>query len=331
MQKEFNRAFWMGALSAIAMSSVFLIAIAVFTSGNNLPKPAIPFGGQAYLSAYRTGNFDHYLFRFGLFGFGDRIRSADILIVGSSHAVFGLSAEEISAALSDRRGRAVTAFNLAVGSGEGVGFAREILEANKTQAQTLLLDLYSNDRGLPSEVAQKALRANILGAYIAVAVPATEFVRDWLFDGVLPRINFGLGASVRVDRFLQPIITRRWDNGDLDDVWTPEQGSLFQDPPAKLISSLPMDSRQLRGPPPTLLPEYGAYLASKDLSVVLTLVPYDGYRLDEAKRVAEEIGRPFLPVEPKDLQSLDGGHLTAASRAVATRRLIDRWSDPAAR
>jgi hypothetical protein len=331
MHEAFNRMFWKGALSAIAMSSALLVGIAVFTSGNNPPKPAIPIWGHTYLSAYRTGHFDHYLFRFGLFGFGDRIRNADVLILGSSHAMFGISAEAISTALSERQGRTVTAFNLATGAGEGMGFAREILEANKTQAQTLLLDLYSNERGLPSEVAQKALRANILGAYIAVAAPTTEFVRDWLFDGFLPRINFGLGASLRVDRFLQPVITRRRDNGDLDDVWTPEQGSLFQDPPAKLISSLPTDSPQLRGAHPTLLPEYGAYLVSKDLSVVLTLIPYDGYRLDEAKRVAEEIGRPFLPVEPKDLQSLDGGHLTAASRTVATRRLIDRWSDPAAR
>jgi hypothetical protein len=329
MRKEFNRAFWMGALSAIAMSSVFLIAIAVFTSGNNLPKPAIPFGGQAYLSAYRTGNFDHYLFRFGLFGFGDRIRSADILIVGSSHAMFGLSAEEISAALSERRGRAVTAFNLAVGSGEGVGFAREILEANKAQGRTLLLDLYSNEQGLPSDLAIKVIRTDLLGAYVAVAVPATEFVRDWLFDGFLPRINFGLGASVRVDRFLQPVITRRWDNGDLDDVWTPEQGSLFQQAAAQFTMRLPMDSSQLKGAHPTLLPEYRAYLASNDLDVALTLVPYDGYRLDEAKRVAEQIGKPFLQIDPKDLQSLDGGHLNAASRAVATRHLIDRWPEPA--
>lgn len=331
MQKAFNRMFWTGALGVTAVSFVILVAIAVFTSRSNPPKPAIPFWSGSYLSAYRGENFDHYLFRFGLFGFGNRIRNADVLILGSSHAMFGISAKKISAALSERQGRAVAAFNLATGAGEGVGFAREILEANKAQAQTLLLDLYSNEQGFLSEVAQKVLRADILGAYIAVAAPATEFVRDWLLDGFLPRINFGLGASVRVDRFLHPIITRRWDNGDLDDVWTPEQGSLFQGTPAKLISRLPADSLQLKGAHPTLLPEYGAYLASRDVRVALTLIPYDGYRLDEAKRVSDRIGRPFLEIEPNDLQTLDGGHLNAVSRDVATLRLIDRLLDPAAR
>jgi hypothetical protein len=331
MQKTFNLMFWKGVFSTVAVSSAILVAIAVFTSGNNPPKPAIPIWSHTYLSIYSAGHLDHYLFRFGLFGLGERIRKADVLILGSSHAEFGISAETISAVLSERWGRAVTAFNLAMPAGEGLGFAREVLEANKAQGQTLLLDLYSNEQGLPSHIARKVLQTSILSAYIAVAAPTTEFVRDWLLDGFLPRIDFGLGASVRVDRFLRPIITRRWDNGDLDDVWTPEQGSLFRSTPAKLMASLPTDSAQLKGAHPTLLPEYGAYLASKDFSVALTLIPYDGYRLDEAKRVAEQIGRPFLQIEPNDLQSLDGGHLNAVSRDVATRRLIDRLSDPAAR
>lgn len=331
MQKTFNLMFWKSALGAAVGSSAILVAIAVFTSRETPRKPAIPIWGHTYLSGYVAGDLDHYLFRFGLFGFGDRIRKADVLILGSSHAMFGISAETISATLSERWGRPVTTFNLAMGAGEGLGFARELLEAHKAKGQTLLLDLYSNEQGLPSPVARKVLQTGVLGAYIAVAAPVAEFVRDWVFDGFLPRVNFGLGASVGVDRFLRPVVTRRWDNGDLDDVWTPEQGSLFRNTQVKRVSRLPTDHVELKGAHPTLLPEYRAYLTSKDFSVALTLVPYDGYRLDEAKRVAEQIGRPFLEIEPRGLQTLDGGHLDAASRDVATRRLIDRLRDSAAR
>jgi hypothetical protein len=105
MQKAFNLKFWKSALGAAVVSSAILVAIAVFTSRENPPKPAMPIWGHAYLSGYVAGDLDHYLFRFGLFGFGDRIRKADVLILGSSHAMFGISAETISATLSERWGR----------------------------------------------------------------------------------------------------------------------------------------------------------------------------------------------------------------------------------
>jgi hypothetical protein len=94
---------------------------------------------------------------------------------------------------------------------------------------------------------------------------------------------------------------------------------------------VPTNSTQLKGPPPTLLPEYAAYLASRKFSVGLTLIPYDGYRLDEAKRFAEQIGVPFVEIVPDDLQAFDPSHLDAVGRDVATRRLIDRWSETAPR
>lgn len=326
---KFRLKFWMGALGAAAMSSAIFIAIAVFYIGNNPPKPPIRVWDRTYLSAY-VGLLDHYLFKFGLFGVGDRIRNAEVLILGSSHAEFGLSAETISTMLSARRGRPVAAFNLGVAS-DGTGFAREILEANKAQGQALIVDLYANNQGRLSGAAQKAMQTDIFGAYVAVAALTADYVKDWLFDGLLPRINFGLGARMRADRFLYAVITRRRDNGDVVEVWAPVQGRLFQNVPEKTVTKVPTNSTQLKGPPPTLLPEYAAYLASRKFSVGLTLIPYDGYRLDEAKRFAEQIGVPFVEIVPDDLQAFDPSHLDAVGRDVATRRLIDRWSETAPR
>src|SRR4029079_14864429 len=228
---KFKRRFWIGALGAAAMSSAILFSITVYVVGSNPPKPPIRVWDRTYLSAY-VGLLDHYLFKFGLFGIGDRIRNAEVLILGSSHAEFGLSAETISAALSAHRGRTVAAFNLGVAS-DGMGFAREILEANKAQGQTLIVDLYANNQGDLSAAAQKALHTDILCAYVAVAALTADYVKDWLFDGLLPRINFGLGARMRADRFLYAVITRRRDNGDVIEVWAPVQGRLFQSAPEK--------------------------------------------------------------------------------------------------
>lgn|SRR5215471_16965521 len=329
MQHNFNLKFWLGVLSTGIPMLAMLVAIAI-SSGNDLPKPAFPTWGRTYLTGYNAAQIDHYLFRFDLFGFGDRIREADLLILGSSHALFGISAEQISTSLSRQRGHRVAAFNLAVG-GDGLGFAREVLEANRTHGQTLLLDLYSNDGGLLSPAARKVLQGDILVAYVAVALATTEFARDWLLDRLLPRIDFGRGASLRVERHLRPVVTRRWDNGDLDDLWTPEHGSLFQKPAQTLVPRLLIDPLQPKGPHLALLPKYRDYLASRDSRVVLTLVPYDDYRVDEAKLIAEQTGRPFLQIEPADLQSLDGGHLNAGSRSIVTRRMLDHLFDQSAR
>jgi hypothetical protein len=67
-------------------------------------------------------------------------------------------------------------------------------------------------------------------------------------------------------------------------------------------------------------------LQSADFRVALTLIPYDGYRVEEAKRAAEQVGRPFVEVEPTGLQFWDLNHLVAASRDLASRRVVERWS-----
>jgi hypothetical protein len=343
MMKEFNARFWKATSVAGVMGFGTVAALTVFASASNPPKPAFPLSGNRCLSAYSFGHADHYVFRFGLFGAGERIRNADVLIVGSSHAIFGLSAERIAAALSERWGRRVTAFNMSLGFGDGMGFVREILQKNELHGKILLLDLFSNDRGRPSEVALRAMQTDILGAYVSVATTVTDFVRDWLIDGWLPRIYFGsrtvslaaraqqpASASLSAERSLGVVVIRRCDNADLEEIWFPEHGGVFRNTPAHMVSGLDADSQSPR-PSPTLAPEYEAYLRSADFRVALTLIPYDGYRVEEAKRAAEQIGRPFIEVDPIDLKFWDLNHLIAESRDLASLRVVERWSAPEGR
>ena len=159
------------------------------------------------------------------------------------------------------------------------------------------------------------MQTDILGAYVSVATTVTDFVRDWLIDGWLPRIYFGsrtvslaaraqqpASVSLRVERFLGVFVIRRCDNGDLEEIWFPELGACSE---TCRHTGVRIGRRfaQSKGPFPTLAPEYEAYLRSADFKVALTLIPYDGYRVEEAKRVAEQIGRPFIEVENQSVFS----------------------------
>ena len=146
------------------------------------------------------------------------------------------------------------------------------------------------------------MQTDILGAYVSVATTVTDFVRDWLIDGWLPRIYFGsrtgslaaqaqqpASVSLSVERSLGVFVVRRCDNGDLEGIRFPEHGGVFRKTPAHMVSGLDA-IRNRKGPSPTLAPEYEAYLRSADFRVALTLIPYDGYRVEEADGIRSRLG-----------------------------------------
>ena len=74
MVKEFNVRFWTATCAAAVICFGTVAAATVLTSTSNPPKPAFPLSANRCLSAYSFGHADHYAFRFGLFGVGERIR-----------------------------------------------------------------------------------------------------------------------------------------------------------------------------------------------------------------------------------------------------------------
>src|ERR1700752_4734965 len=119
MPARFAQIFWGSVVVAAAATMLLLRLYALPLLGDLPPKPDLPVPGRSYVSAYRASEVDHHLFKFGLFGFGQRLRDADILIAGSSHPQLGISASELGHALTRATGRPVKDFNLAVGYGEG--------------------------------------------------------------------------------------------------------------------------------------------------------------------------------------------------------------------
>ena len=95
---RFSRIFWQGCLGS---SAVAFLALHLWWNHCKvgLPdRPPFPGVGDSYISEYNNlGSASHYLYQFGLFGMGDRIRQSDVLLLGSSHMEYGISAAQLSA------------------------------------------------------------------------------------------------------------------------------------------------------------------------------------------------------------------------------------------
>jgi hypothetical protein len=142
--------FWIGFILAALVSGGALQATSIAMIGYPAPRPAIPIPGSEYISATRDGQADQGMFYFNLFGFGDRIRNADALVIGSSHAEFGIEA----ARLPGKR-----PFNMALGGGEGLNFASKLLDKYEPHPSIIALDPFSPDGDSTSTESTNVLRS----------------------------------------------------------------------------------------------------------------------------------------------------------------------------
>jgi hypothetical protein len=145
--------FWPTFILATVLCGGALQATSIGLIGYPAAKPTIPIPGRQYISATRDGQTDHALFYFNLFGFGDRIRTADALVIGSSHAEFGIEA----ARLPGKR-----TFNMAMGGGEGLNFAGTLIEKYKPHPSIIALDPFSPDGDSTSTEARNILSSTKL-------------------------------------------------------------------------------------------------------------------------------------------------------------------------
>jgi len=323
MTHVFLRAYWIGATLTISMLVAALHILTVWQLSAVPPKPSFPIPGETYVSAYTQGHADHYLFRSGIFGFGERIRESDILILGSSHPQIGLSAAQLSAELSLQAGLTVRAFNLGLGFGEGLAFARDILDQNRISHKTLIVDLFTAVGADVSQFGLLVRKKGTVGSYLGVAEIWTDFARDWLLDGMLPCVRIEQRRP-KLRRYLADVIVRRWDTGDMELIWSAEQGPQFPEPPFSFAYGL------LQGEVVGGSPEVGVFLshddanffADRDFTALLTLLPYHGYDFAAAEQAAARENLPLLGIATDGLTFFDTHHLTGNGRRLATSRLL---------
>src|SRR5581483_7525762 len=67
----------------------------------------------------------------------------------------------------------------------------------------------------------------------------------------------------------------------------------------------------------------------RNIQIVFTSLPYDGYDPQFGRRVANRLGRPYVEVAPDGIQLVwDGVHMAGGGRALFSRRLADRLAEP---
>jgi hypothetical protein len=313
----FYRRYWQLFIVSAAISSVTLCLLNSFFLAAAVPKPALRILRDNYVAATQDwGQADHSLFYFNMFGFGDRIRSADLILLGSSHTMFGLSANRLTQDLARTPSqRLVTAFNMGLGEGEGITFANLILKRLGAPRSFLILDLFSQTQ--LSDSARMILRRGPVYGYTHVLNIWAEYLSCWVLYGLAPKIAFE-GGALKFQQFLRGVIVfRNWKNGDVYEYWSP-RGELYRAPPVGVEHPLLAEPNYETYPPDATELQF---LKALDDRLALTLVPYPGFDSRTARAIATDVGAPYLPISPTDLLYWDDHHLTAASSAIASDRL----------
>lgn len=322
---SFNKSFWVSTIATLVACLMALHLVAERIGRSGPVKPPFPFPGEAYVSSTGRDVTDHDLFRYNIFGFGQRIHDADLLIIGSSHPEFGLSARQLSRELSTYAGRPIKVFNMGMPDGDGVPFAEHVLQSNGVIGKTVIIDLFSGvDNGL-SPHAREVEQSGPVAGFFRVADVWAGFAREWLLDGLLPRLITDPPArGIRFARFLQTLTTLRdWNTGDLVDVVWPGAISRYADPPPGSTCALRFPARPNAPGYVQLSPSSRDFLSARGFRTILTLLPYQDYDPQLGSTAAAEAGEPYVPIAPDELRYWDRLHLTAAGRKLATDRLVD--------
>lgn len=332
----FKASFWRSFIGAAAILILPLAIGSRIGAAHLPPKPAFPIPGERFVAEYAgQGAYTaHLVYWWDLFGFGNRIREADILLIGSSHTQFGLSARQLSSELSQQAGRPIRVFNAGLGCDTSLSFDAALLERLGISDRRVIADgfAYRFDPytyGCFSEFSE--IQDNVQGLFKALAV-AARFDWDWMLDGVLPRVELGARRAT-IGRYLnEPATILDWRYGDVAELFTPEQGdqfpTQFSGSAKEIASGLAWRLQSGTVPVPDA---FKSLVERNHLRLVMTLVPYvlmPGFnqdRYDNIERLLASAGpgarTDFVAIAPEGLASFDTQHLTGTGRTAATKRL----------
>lgn len=282
---------------------------------------------NVFASSYGDHDVIHRVAYNGLFNFGKRLREADIIIIGNSHAELGISAELISKYLSKKYNRKIKVINMGFGWAEGYPFAKQAIINNHLKCKVLLIDTYYTlNRDLISDVAKPVLKESSITSYIKVLEAWTLLIKDWLFDGYFPRITY-LNAKFNFQRYLAyPVGFRRWKDGDVWDYWMPYFGTIYQHTPQNLITYPTLLFSKQKGDSQFVKNILDTDLLNKlKIKVFTTLTPTTDLDFDLFYNPIKELGLPFIQVPYNTAEMYDGYHANANGRRSITENLLKAW------
>jgi hypothetical protein len=282
-------------------------------------RPSFPFVDK-YVSYYEpAGSAEHYLFFHGLLGFGERIKDADLILMGTSHTIFGMSAARIQEKLSARAGKPVRVFNMGMVYGEGAIFSTDVLARNEARGKTVVVDVYTEYPDGISPEARASEGSDILMAYTKVFKIWGHYTADWIEDPYLPSWHLdkitdeGFGAQ----RQLGNTLFRRFESGDNAGVWISAAGERYFS-----LDAHPLGSGDPFAGAPNRSVGFPEAARTKLLQlsdrVFLVAIPFEG-----SNKSVMPKGYSVLNIPPTGLAYIDQHHVNAASAKVVSDRIVD--------
>jgi hypothetical protein len=252
-------------------------------------------------------------------GIGARIAAADVVMVGSSRMLFGLSAAALQARFQDR----VAFFNLGIGGGEGARGIDELVARLDLRDKTLLVNLDDNMfRETPSRRMKSALGMDRFRAATRVYSVRLHATSDTWLDRIgLPRLSVD-GSGLRLGPRREPRLYRDRRNGD-----ALEARATAPPPPGAALAPAPQGAR---------LPESELERAhfrrivegwkARGLRLIFVAIPYaaherTGYNPDLPRAAALRYGGDAVALDWRLARTVDGIHVDRASRERLSRQL----------
>ena len=317
--KAFTFRFWLAFCLSGTVGFTMVAGWWIPKQQSRPARPNFPWGDK-FVSYYEpAGSAEHYLFYHGLFGFGSRIKGADLILMGTSHTIFGMSASRIQSELSAIAHKPIRVFNMGMVYGEGATFSSQVLAQNKATRKVLVVDLFTEYLDGMSPEAVTSEHSDLLMAYTKVLKIWGHYAADWLEDPYLPSWHLdSLSDDDRgAKRQLGNTLFRHFDSCDNAGVWLWAAGERYFSPDAHPLGSgdpfAASPNRDIGFPESARLE-----LHQLHEKVFLVALPFEG-----SSKAVMPVGYPIITVSPAGLSYIDQHHVNAASAKIVSDRIVD--------
>ena len=133
--------FWL-AMASVASAGLAFARWSRPETGLLAPQEAFSFRDK-YLASYGSVSLDRYILSYDILGASRPLREADLLVLGSSKAMYGVSARRIQQSL-EAKGLIKGAYNLGFGHGEGLVYPAWLIERMEIRDKIILMDATDN-------------------------------------------------------------------------------------------------------------------------------------------------------------------------------------------
>ena len=248
---------------------------------------------------------DHRVLYRGLFGTLEPMRRADVLFLGNSRLMFGLS-EPLLSRFFEERG--LRYYMLGFGYGEGNRFAEDLIARHDLRPQLVVANVDRFFTNQYSDFGASVVAETAFGSWKVLLETNAAFVVRHGLHRFLPHVPDLCRGT------LESFVFRSKSNGS----W-------------RVPYPMPTTRHPLPPPPadpasterPGVAARFQAELEARGARVLLTYVPTPDGSRQPAENVAARLGVPLLAPELPGLETFDDSHLTPQSSERFTAAFLE--------